>query len=481
MSVPPPAAAEERDEAAAAPLGPADLAARLAAFAPFESAPEMAVAVSGGADSLALAHLARGWAAARGGRAVALVVDHGLRVGSADEAERVVGWLRAWAIPVERLTWTGPKPETGVQAAARAARHRLLEAACRRRGVLHLLLAHHAGDQAETVAMRAGRGSGPAGLAGMAAVVERPGLRLLRPLLDVPGGRLAATLRALGQPWLEDPSNRDARFRRAALRADPTFRADRWAALGRDRAAARAGLDRELARLLARAARPHPLGQVDVDRGAWEVASPELRAAALARLLATVGGAGYPLAPARLRDAAPPGGRATIGGCVVDVGRNRMTVAREPGRIVDRGPLAPGGERLWDRRFVVRRPPGDGAPEPAGPDPAALELAALGEHGRRMLPGRVREALRAAGVSTWTIASLPALWAGGRLAGCPPLEALGLAPPGGPRASAALRPSYPLAGPAFRGANVVSNPQRPIYPRRAVAGSMPGTLGAVSR
>ena len=87
------------------------------------------------------------------------------------------------ACEAEILRWSEAKPRTGLQQAARAARYRLLREACRRRGILHLLVAHHADDQAETVAMRAARQSGPDGLAGMSAAVELPEVRLLRPLL----------------------------------------------------------------------------------------------------------------------------------------------------------------------------------------------------------------------------------------------------------------------------------------------------------
>src|SRR4029077_6487242 len=118
------------------------------------------------------------------------------------------------------LTWPGAKPRAGLQEAARGARYRLLRDECRRRDILHLLLAHHADDQAETVAMRAARQSGPDGLAGMAALVEQSEVRLLRPLLAVSRARLTATLLARGVPWLDDPSNVDPRFERARLRAN---------------------------------------------------------------------------------------------------------------------------------------------------------------------------------------------------------------------------------------------------------------------
>src|SRR4029077_5614108 len=109
--------------------------------------------------------------------------------------------------------------------------------------ILHLLIAHHADDQAETVAMRATRASGPDGLAGMAALVEQREARLLRPLLSVPRARLTATLEARAVAWIDDPSNLDSRFERARLRKAGTTVAP--ALTGRD--TSRAARDGRLA------------------------------------------------------------------------------------------------------------------------------------------------------------------------------------------------------------------------------------------
>ena len=201
------------------PLDVADFAQLMAPFEPFERAPIVAVAVSGGRDSLALALLAQEWAIARDGRIVGLIVDHALRPELAAEASTTETLLGRHGCDAEILRWSEAKPCTGLQEAARAARYRLLREACRRRGILHLLVAHHADDQAETVTMRAARQSGPDGLAGMAGAVELPEVRLLRPLLGIPRSRLTATLLARGVPWLDDPSNTDPRFERARLRA----------------------------------------------------------------------------------------------------------------------------------------------------------------------------------------------------------------------------------------------------------------------
>src|SRR5262249_60934266 len=115
--------------------------------------------------------------------------------GEATPAHRLLG---RHGLESAVLSWSGPKPIAGLQAKARAARYRLLREECRRRGILHLLLGHHADDQAETVAMRAARSGGVDGLAGMAALVEWPELRVLRPPLGGPRTRLTAALVAPG-------------------------------------------------------------------------------------------------------------------------------------------------------------------------------------------------------------------------------------------------------------------------------------------
>ena len=157
------------------PLDAGAFARLMAPFEPFETSPVLAVAVSGGRDSLALALLAHDWAAGRDGRVIGLIVDHGLRAESAAEAAATAERAGAPRHRQRDPAWSGAKPRAGLQEAARTARYRLLRDECRRRGILHLLLAHHADDQAETVAMRAARQSGPDGLAGMAALVEQSG------------------------------------------------------------------------------------------------------------------------------------------------------------------------------------------------------------------------------------------------------------------------------------------------------------------
>ena len=354
-----------------------DAAARfsrdMAAIGNFETRPHLAVAVSGGADSMALCLLARDWAVARGGRVTALTVDHALRPGSAAEAGHVAGWMRAAGIDHQALRWSGDKPQAGIQQAARRARYRLLLGWCRDAAVLHLLLGHHRRDQAETVLHRLLRASGTAGLAGMAAIVETMHVRLLRPLLDWPPAELWALLRRRHCPWLEDPSNADYRFARVRLRgARPSLTAagittQALLTLAADAVAARRSMQEAVVELVAAACRVHPAGFARLDRQVWAEAPVEVASAALARLLLAVGGAEYPPATDRVRAILPrlaawDAMSATLGRCRI-VGRNGdLWLFRECRNLPIERPLAPGEELIWDDRFrLVCRPPAAGA------------------------------------------------------------------------------------------------------------------------
>jgi tRNA(Ile)-lysidine synthase len=196
-----------------------DLIARLAAALGRPLAPDehLAVATSGGPDSLALLSLA---AAAFPGRVTALTVDHRLRAAAAAEAAGVAAQCAARAIPHHILVREGPAFAANLQAQARAARYALLEAWCvqHRHGLL--LTAHHADDQAETLLMRLNRASGSDGLAGIRAVrLLRSGVMLVRPLLDCRKVDLAAIAGADGWHAVDDPANRDPRHDRTAMRA----------------------------------------------------------------------------------------------------------------------------------------------------------------------------------------------------------------------------------------------------------------------
>ena len=360
---------ESADPGAAA-IDAAAFDSLMAPLGPFEPAPRVAVAVSGGPDSLALCLLADRWARARGGTAYALTVDHGLRLESAAEAAQVRRWLAVRAIAHRTLRWNGARPLSAIQEQARAARLALLTRWCRRAGVLHLLLGHQREDQAETALQRFVRGSGIDGLAAMAPVrlALEPaggGVRLLRPLLLVSREALIATLARLNQPWIDDPTNRDIRHDRPRLAAAMTrlgsegLSASRLASVAARAANDRAALDRLCTDLLAACARPSPAGFVTLDRDVLRRAPRALALRALGCVVTTVSGSDYPPRQERLERLASrllgdDTKAATLGGCrAVPQRDGQILVCREPSAASEVLPLAPGESTLWDRRFVV--------------------------------------------------------------------------------------------------------------------------------
>ena len=203
---------EERVDAGATDLS--------AIFDPFAEARGLLLAVSGGPDSVALMLMAVEWArrAAAPPPLFVATVDHGLRQESREEAETVARWAAALALPHEILTWRGDKPRTRIQELAREARYALLIDHAVKIGADHVVTAHHADDQAETILFRLLRGSGIAGLTGMAHSSLRNGIVVARPLLAYPKARLLAYCQAKAHPFLHDPSNANPDFARTRLR-----------------------------------------------------------------------------------------------------------------------------------------------------------------------------------------------------------------------------------------------------------------------
>jgi tRNA(Ile)-lysidine synthase len=224
-------------------------------FAEWKAVPALVLAVSGGPDSVALMWLAARWrrSLARGPRLIAVTVDHGLRAESAREASEVKRLARSLGLAHHTVRWTGAKPKTGLPAAARTARYRLLAKAAHDHGATHILTAHTRDDQAETLLMRMLRGSGIAGLAAMARQTPREGVLLARPLLNISKSQLVATLKKAKITFADDPTNRDIHFTRPRLRAlMPAL-------------AAEGGDARNLARLAARLARANAAVEVLAD------------------------------------------------------------------------------------------------------------------------------------------------------------------------------------------------------------------------
>jgi tRNA(Ile)-lysidine synthase len=191
-----------------------------AIFSPLAEYRRVGLAVSGGADSLALMLLAAEFARThRQLQFVVYSVDHDLRREAADEVRFVVREAERLGLSARALRWTGRKPKTRIQEAARAARYALIADAMREDGAEVLVTAHHLGDQAETVLMRLAHGSGIEGLRGMDYLAEIAGLTIVRPLLGIDPAELRAVVDRSGLTPVADPSNSDANYERVRWRA----------------------------------------------------------------------------------------------------------------------------------------------------------------------------------------------------------------------------------------------------------------------
>ena len=364
----------------------------MAPLGPFGAAPRLAVAVSGGPHSLALALLARDWAAVRGGSVLALVADHGLRPESGAEADHVLALLAKVGIEAECLR-LGLPVGARLQERARTARLAALTQAAARHGCPRLLLGHHRGDQAETLAFRALRGSGAVGLAAMAPLRAAPDCLLLRPLLGLAPALLEAVVAAAGLAPVRDPSNDNPRFARIRLRqalGDPGGEGDGVRALAEAAEAfARRRTQQEAALLarLATAAEIRPEAYAWVDPKA--LGADALGVAALARLLGLIGGAAWPVPIEATAALMARGGGSLAGAWVRRGAGGRWLVVRDPGLIAPAQPWQP--PLFWDGRFRL-----------SGPARPGWSCAALGEaaSGFRGLASIPLPALRA----------LPALW-----------------------------------------------------------------------
>lgn len=333
-------------------------------FARLDGVPKIALAVSGGSDSLAMMYLVEEWAKAcsHAPQLFIISVDHGLRPEAVGECAFVAAWSKALGLAHVTLRWGGLKPKTGVQAKARSARYDLMSAWGVENDVPVLLTAHTADDQAETVVMRQQRTFSAKSLAGIWPEREWNGVRILRPLLSLRREELRDYLNLRGIQWIDDPSNVDVRYERVRIREQ----------LAGDVTAAELASQSLLNSLRYSAAASEWVEkQVEVgDTGLLTFAFSQLQLLdsevkdEVVGLLLKV--CGIELLPDLKKRQALLGWlsndtstRRTLGGAVFAKRGDCVLVGREPGRILDDVVIIPSsGEVIWDRRYLVKGPAG---------------------------------------------------------------------------------------------------------------------------
>jgi tRNA(Ile)-lysidine synthase len=387
-------------------------------FKQFELAGSRAVvaAVSGGGDSLALLFLLKDYLDRKSTmtRLIAVTVDHGLRTQAADEARAVASLCEAYGIAHRTLRWTGEKPATGLPAAAREARYRLLAEAAASEGATLVLTGHTLDDQIETVEMRRARGDGR-GLAGMAPATLYEGrVWILRPLLGTGRAQLRQYLRGRDIAWIDDPTNVDSKYERARLRAAPATASD---------------VESARARIAAAASERITLGEAAAEliRAHGELAAPGLVALhlpfanrrfgmsavyVLRILLAAIGGT------EQLPDVRSgtilferinwESFRSTLSRVVIDAAVPAFFLRRERRSLPGSSHLASG--EIWDGRFRIGDVPQGATFAPVGID-VAKAIMRGGAPPFSVMPETSRSFVEAA------LAGEPAIWRDGDFAG----------------------------------------------------------------
>lgn len=362
--------------------------------------PALGIAVSGGGDSMALMHMVAEWG--RGRRIMIATVDHGLRPESTTEARGVSRAARALDLPHATLQWQRDTETGNLMANARDARLRLLAGWAQRNKLSAVLLGHTADDQAETLLMRLGRGSGIDGLASMAEWRDRFGIRWLRPMLGTGRRDLRDWLRARDIAWIDDPGNEDQDFDRIRIRkAIGTLDMD-IAALARAANHIHEARD-ALSHYAAHAARDVVVhnGSLTLPRRAYLDAPSEIRRRLIVAACRWITGADYP--PRRntvlhALNSIATGHRVTLDGALIDPAGDRIRLFRETAAAL-RAPDSHGD--VWDNRWTISglRP---------GQHVAALGLGQV-----------ARVKWRLSGLGRDEAAASPAIWEGDRLVAAP--------------------------------------------------------------
>lgn len=359
---------------------------------------KIGIALSGGPDSMVLAHLLKQWADQNGRECIAFHVDHRLRPESASEAELVAAWCASQDMTAHILVWTHEDIATGIQAQARQARYDLLVEACKKSGISTLFLGHHRDDQVETFLARLDMASGLKGLTAMSETRIEQGIRLVRPLLSSDKKELRAYAEQWDLPYLTDRSNSDPKYKRSYIRdvirtvakGDPQFSHKICRTIERLKGANQALEHYEHQALLQYAAL-YTEGFGSLELSLFSAHPHDICRRVLEHMIGAISGGDYPprfeglshllqkiTTEKRVRGC-------TLGGCFFITRRHRLYIYREPAGIAKAHKIQTTGSFYWDKRFFV-----DNIQEDAIHSGVTVDM--LGRHcvDSRVLPDRVK-------------------------------------------------------------------------------------------
>ena len=369
---------------------------------------QVAVAVSGGGDSIALLHLVHRASAHAGWTISAVTVDHGLRPEAAGEAEGVARFCESLGIAHTILRWDHGVITGNLMNEARKARERLIREWALAQGIVHVALGHTADDQAETFLMGLARASGLDGLSGMGTSWRKDGVKWSRPLLHHTRAELRAYLLRHNVSWVDDPTNDDERFTRIKARkalaalAPLGITVESLQTSISHLSVARYALEYTV-RAAAKSHVTEAAGGLTIARAAYTALPMDIRRRFLMAAIAWLSGDKY--APrtgkqANLLVAMESNKDSTLNGCRFRCKGDAITIHREP-RAVASATCPP--DQLWDNRWRVEGPSGPG-----------LEVRALGPAGLRACKD-----WRGTGISRDALLVSPAIWRGEVLVAAP--------------------------------------------------------------
>ncbi len=352
---------------------------RMTPFHPYLS-DHVAVAVSGGVDSMALILLLKHYCDGQGKKLTALIIDHDLQDNSAHDAAQTETYLNQHGIPCAVLKWQHDGVDTAVQDKARQARYRLMTEWCKNHDANTVFLAHHADDQVETFWLRLIAKTGLDGLSCIPALRKdkTTDLYFARPLLSFTKEQLIATCKHHKQDWIEDPTNVKTFYTRNYIRhikAELPLKEQDVLRLTAVFGRLRQQIEHDVIAMLEKTATVHNEGYAEVDLETFQLHPMHIQSRALQKITQAVSGRFYPHRSASLETALQKLGQNdvfTFGSCIFEKKGNHLFIARETNAVEQQ--RCANTEMVWDNRFLVKT------------DEITLSLSFLGERGLSFLP-----------------------------------------------------------------------------------------------